>query len=126
MGIFPAAEACIFMADNVSGALVPYQTYPSELIKKNFTLNEEILKEVTQKQMAIMTQDAVSDEQPEPSTTTPKKRSLMIAPLAVEASLVGALQLSSETDGTFNGDDMDLFVAIGNQLAVGINSKILE
>jgi pSer/pThr/pTyr-binding forkhead associated (FHA) protein/putative methionine-R-sulfoxide reductase with GAF domain len=127
MRIFPATRAYFFMKDEMSGNLVPFQTFPPKLIEENPLYSRNILNEIIRKKVAIMTQDAVHDGQfaSNQSIVMAKIRSAMVAPLLVEDTLIGALQIDSQVNDAFNGDDMDLFAAIANQLAVGVNSKIL-
>lgn len=128
MEIFPAKRAYLFMKDEISGDLDPYQTYPPELLRKQpAQYSKTILREIIEKKVAIMTQDAEHDDQfaSNQSIVMAKICSAMVVPLLVQGSLLGAFQLDSSVNAAFDGEDMDLFVAICNQVAVGINSKIL-
>lgn len=129
MNIFPAKRAYLFMKDEISGDLDPYQAYPPELLRQQpVQYSKTILREIIEKKMAIMTQDAVHDDQfaSNQSIVMAKICSAMVAPLMEQGSLLGALQIDSNVNAAFDGDDMDLFVAIANQIAVGVNSKILN
>ncbi|MEK7485881.1 MAG: FHA domain-containing protein, partial [Planctomycetota bacterium] len=128
MEIFPAKRAYLFMKDEISGDLDPYQTYPQELMQKQpAQYSKTILREIIEKKISIMTQDAEHDDQfaSNQSIVMAKICSAMVVPLLVQGSIIGAIQLDSSVNAAFDGEDMDLFAAICNQAAVGINSKIL-
>jgi signal transduction histidine kinase len=129
MQVAPVADkAVIHLLDANHQLLVPrYCSSPSLIAEQpvGFPAARGIAGRALRERQAIYVADTWADESFEPLSSGPELRCLLVAPLLVENTPLGALSLSSGVVGAFSDADRDYVATLAAQAALAIHQADL-
>jgi signal transduction histidine kinase/pSer/pThr/pTyr-binding forkhead associated (FHA) protein len=126
-----AERGLVMLFDDESGALVQraFRTRTGEAGDAEMTISRSIVDQVIEKQEAVLTSDAVSDDRfrAGESIVQDRIRSAMCAPLSTRSRVLGILYVDSRSEvGTFKKSDLELLTAIGNEAGIAVENRLLR
>lgn len=131
--VFPYADrGCILLKNEVTGEMVPqaYQ-HRRDQSDDSVKLSRTIIRKVLEEKSGILSADAASDTQFEPSESIAslKIRSMMCAPLiGLDGEPLGLIHIDTLNPfNQFKNDDLELLMAVAGQAALSYeNARLFE
>jgi signal transduction histidine kinase len=131
--LFPAAErAVILLREQDSGPLVPVVArvrHNTATPRPPVALSRTIVQEILRHKRAFLSYDALDDTRFKGHTSLDAlaMRSMMCAPLMAHETLLGLIQVDTDTiPWAFTEDDLQLFIAVSAQASIFLRARIAE
>jgi signal transduction histidine kinase len=126
---FRAERGVIMLIDDETGELVPTVYRSRQDADESMTVSRTIVKQVVERQEAILTSDATVDERFSPAESIVQQhiRSAMCAPLTAKSRPLGIIYVDCRTEaGTFKKADLELLTVLANEAGMAVENRALR